>query len=220
MTATLWSSHFKTELYSLYWEGLAGVSEQWRALMRLLPALAAQTVTLGEISGELQVVSGRADARVFEQWAVTTDADRIQALLSARPDVPQPVELPLRFAPLLWLPDGTLKVIDFDQSDDDVIGEAALLPIEQLHPGPHALKAWRLCREPVELLTFDLYFGLGEFATSLHLKVATRCDLWRTTQLNGDPGMSYHLANAGLLQRAVEEIARATNAEIAQRPSS
>jgi hypothetical protein len=70
----------------------------------------------------------------------------------------------------------------------------------------------------VQLLTFCLRFGFDEVPTSVRLEVSTRCDLWRTTQLNGEPGAPYHLANAVLLQRSIEEIARGTQAEIAQRP--
>jgi hypothetical protein len=218
MTATLWSSHFETDLYSLYWKRLAGTNEQWRVLLRLLPAFAAQAEALGEISGDLQVVTERPDARVFEQWVVTTDVARVQAILSERHDTPQPVGLPLRIEPLLWLPDNSLEVIDFDRSDDEVIARAELFPVEQSLSDPRALKAWRLRKEPVELLTFYLYFGFDEVPTSVHLEVSTRCDLWRTMQLNGEPGTPYQLANADLLSRAIDEIALATNAEITQRP--
>jgi hypothetical protein len=82
----------------------------------------------------------------------------------------------------------------------------------------HGLKAWRLPREPVELLTFYLHFGFDEIATSVRLQISTRCDLWRTSQLNGEPGRPYQLVNADLLRKAIDEIALATNAEIAQRP--
>jgi hypothetical protein len=82
VTATLWSSRFKTDLYGLHWKGLAGVSEQWLVLQRLLRAFADQEETLGRISGDLQVVSGRPEAYVFEQWTVTADAETIQAQLS------------------------------------------------------------------------------------------------------------------------------------------
>jgi hypothetical protein len=218
MTAVLWSSHFETELYSLYWEGLAGARDQWPVILRLLPALAEQAESLGKISGDLRVVSDRPDGRVFEEWPVTTDATRLQAVLSARRDAPQPIELPLHLEPLLWLPDNCLDVIDFDLSDDDVIARAELLPVERVAHDHHGLKAWRLPRQPVEMLTFCLHFGFDEAPTSVRLQVSTRCDLWRTTQLNGEPGALYQLANAALLQRSVEEIARGTQAEIAQRP--
>ena len=218
MTAVLWSSHFETELYSLYWEGLAGSKDQWSVLLRLLPAFAEQAGNLGKISGDLQVVSDRPDGRVFEEWPVTTDAARLQAVLSAQPDAPQPVELPLHLEPLLWLPDNSLDVVDFDLSDDDVIARAELVPVERVAHDLHGLKAWRLPRQPVKMLTFCLHFGFDEVPTSVRLEVSTRCDLWRTTQLNGKPGAPYHLANAALLQRSVEEIARVTKAEITQRP--
>jgi len=220
MTAVLWSSHFETELYSLYWEGLAGSKDQWSVLLRLLPAFAEQSGALGKISGDLQVLIDQPGGRVFEEWPVTTDAACLQAVLSARPDAPQPVELPLHLEPLLWLPDDCLDVVDFDLSDEDVIARAELLPVEHVAHELHRLKAWRLPRQPVDLLTFLLHFGFDEVPTSVRLEVSTRCDLWRITQLNGEPGTSYHLANATLLQRAVEEIASATDAEITQRPPS
>jgi len=218
MTAVLWSSHFETELYSLYWEGLAGAKDQWSVLLRLLPAFAEQAGALGKISGDLQVVIDQPGGRVFEEWPVTTDAARLQAVLSARPDAPQPVELPLHLEPLLWLPDNCLDVVDFDLSDEDVIARAELLPVEHVAHDLHGLKAWRLPRQPVDLLTFFLRFGFDEVPTSVRLEVSTRCDLWRTTQFNGEPGTPYQLANADLLRRAIDEIALATNAEIAPRP--
>ncbi|MGH9884286.1 MAG: hypothetical protein ACREBE_02080 [bacterium] len=218
MTVVLWSSHFETELYSLYWEGLAGAAEQWAVILRLLPALAEQEESLGQVSGDLQVVIDRPDGRAHEDWPVTTDAGRLQAVLSARSDAPQPVELPLQIAPLLWLPDDTLDLVDFDLSDDDVIARAELLPVEELVHDHQGLKAWRLPKQPVEMLTFRLLFGFDEVPTSVRLAVSTRCDLWRRTQPSGEPGASYHLANAAQLQRSVEEIARRTAAAIAQRP--
>lgn len=218
MTAVLWSSHFETELYSLYWEGLAGSKDQWSVLLRLLPAFAEQAGALGKISGDLHVVVDQPGERAFEEWPVTTEAARLQAVLSTRPDAPQPVELPLHIEPLLWLPDNSLEVVDFDLSDDDVIARAELLPVEGVAHGFHGLKAWRLPMQPVKLLTFCLHFGFDEAPTSIRLEVSTRCDLWRTTQLNGEPGSPYHLANAALLQRSIEEIARGTKAEITQRP--
>jgi hypothetical protein len=218
MTAVLWSSHFETELYSLYWEGLAGSKAQWPVLLRLLPALADQAVPLGKISGDLQVVIDQPGGRAFEAWSLTTDAAHLQAVLAARSDAPQPVELPLHIEPLLWLPDSSLDVVDFDLSDDDVIARAELLPVEQAGQDLPGLKAWRLPRQPVQLLTFCLRFGFDEVPTSVRLEVSTRCDLWRTTQLNGEPGAPYHLANAAVLQRSIEEIARATGAEITQKP--
>jgi hypothetical protein len=157
---------------------------------------------------------------VFEEWPVTTDAIRLQVALSARPDAPQPVELPLHLEPLLWLPDNSLDVVDYDVSDDDVVARAGLLPVEHVTDDHHGLKPWRLPTQPVDLLTFSLHFGFDENPTSVRLEVSTRCDLWRTTQLNGEPGAPYQLANAALLQRAVEEIARASDAEITQRPPS
>jgi len=220
MTAVRWSSHFETELYSLYWEGLAGSRDQWSVLLRLLPAFAEQAGVLGKISGDLQVVIDQPGGRVFEEWPVTTDAVRLQAALSARPDAPQPVELPLHLESLLWLPDNSLEVVDYDLSDDDVVARAELLPVEQVADDHHGLKPWRLPTQPVDLLTFFLHFGFDEVPTSVRLEVSTRCDLWRTTQLNGEPVAPYQLANAALLQRSVEEIARATKAEITQRPPS
>jgi hypothetical protein len=218
MTAVLWSSHFETELYSLYWEELAGSKDQWSVLLRLLPAFAAQAEVLGKISGDLQVVIDQPGGRVFEAWPLTTDAARLQTALSARSDAPQPVELPLHIELLLWLPDNSLEVVDFDLSDDDVIARAELLPFEQVAHDLHGLKAWRLPRQLVQLLTFCLHFGFDEVPTSVRLEVSTRCDLWRTTQLNGEPGTPYHLVNAALLRRSIEEIARDTQAEITQRP--
>lgn len=218
MTAVLWSSHFETELYSLYWEGLAGAKDQWSVLLRLLPAFATQAGSLGKISGDLHVVVDRPDGRAFEEWPVTTDSAHLQAVLSTRPDAPQPVELPLHIEPLLWLPDNSLEVVDFDLSDDDVIARAELLPVEGVAHDLHGLKAWRLPRQPVKMLTFCLHFGFDEVPTAIRLEVSTRCDLWRTTQLNGEPGAPYHLANAALLQRSIEEIALGTKAEITQRP--
>ena len=218
MTAVLWSSHFETELYSLHWDGLAGARDQWPVILRLLLALAKQAESLGRISGDLRVVSDHPDGRMFEEWPVTTDATRLQAVLSARSDAPQPVELPLRLEPLLWLPDDCLDVVDFDLSDDDVIARAELLPVERVTVDHQGLRAWRLPRQPVEMLTLGLLFGFDEVPTSLRFEISTRCDLWRTTQLNGEPGATYHLANAALLQRSIEEIARSTNAEITHRP--
>jgi hypothetical protein len=218
MTTTLWSSHFKTDLYGLHWEQLSGVSEQWLVLQRLLRAFAEQAEILGRVSGDLHVVSGGADARVFEQWTMTTDAATVQAALSARPDRPEPVEVPLRFEPLVLLPDDKLEVVDFDLSDDDVIARAELHPVEGWSPLPDGLKAWRLCKQPVDLLTFDLHFGVGEFATTVYFEIGTRCDLWRASRLNGEPGETHNVANAGLLARTVEAIAQATKAEISQRP--
>jgi hypothetical protein len=94
-----------------------------------------------------------------------------------------------------------------------------LVPVEQAAYAPHdGLQAWRLPRQPVKLLTFSILFGFDEVPTSVRLEVSTRCDLWRTTQLNGEPGAPYHLANAAILQRSIEAIARATGAEITQRP--
>src|ERR1041384_4245575 len=190
MTAVPWSSHFETELYSLYWEGLAGAAEEWAVILRLLPAFAEQEESLGKVSGDLQVVIDRPGGRVHEDWPVTTDAGRLQAVLSARRDAPQPVELPLHIEPLLWLPDDCLDVVDFDLSDDDVIARAELLPVHAPvhdHPG---LKAWRLPKQPVEMLTFRLLCGFDEVLTSVRLAVSTRCDLWRSTQLSGEPGAS------------------------------
>lgn len=218
MTAVLWSSHFETELYSLYWEGLAGSKGQWSVLLRLLPAFAEQAGSLGKISGDLHVVVDQPGGRAFEEWPVTTDSACLQSLLSTRPDAPQPVELPLHIEPLLWLPDNSLEVVDFDLSDDDVIARAELLPVEDVAHDLHGLKAWRLPRQPVKMLTFCLHFGFDEVPTSIRLEVSTCCDLWRTTQLNGEPGAPYHLANAALIQRSIEEIARDTKGEITQRP--
>jgi hypothetical protein len=218
MTTTLWSSHFKTDLYGLHWEKLAGVSEQWRVLQRLLQAFAEQAKILGRVSGDLQVVSGRREARVFERWSLTTDAVPVDAARSERPDLPEPVEAPLRFEPLLLLPDDRLEVVDFDLSDDDVIAQAELLPVDGWPPEPDGLKAWRLRKQPVDLLTFDLDFGVGEFATTVYLEICTRCDLWRTKRLDGEPGEAHNVANAKLLACAVEAIARATRAEISLRP--
>jgi hypothetical protein len=218
MTAVLWSSHFETELYSLHWGGLAGSKDQWPVLLRLLTAFADQAVSLGKISGDLQVVIDQPGGPAFEVWPLTTDASRLQAVLSERSDAPQPVELPLHNEPLLWLPDNSLDVVDFDLSDDDVVARAELLPVEEAAHEFHGLKAWRLPRQPVRLLTFCLLFGFDEVTTSVRLEVSTRCDLWRTTQLNGEPGVPYHLANAALLERSIEEIARATGAEVTQKP--
>jgi hypothetical protein len=220
MTAVLWSSHFETELYSLHWGGLAGVRDQWSIILQLLPALAEQEESLGKISGDLQVVSEQREGRVFEQWPVTTDAARLQAVLAARTDAPEPVELPLHLEPLLWLPDDRLEVVDFDLSDDDVIAQVDLLPVDRLACDPHGLKAWRIQRQPVQMLTFCLLFGFDEAPTWVRLGIRTRCDLWRVTQLNGEPGAPYHRTNAAMLERSVEEIARATKAEITQRPPS
>ncbi|MEO7734615.1 MAG: hypothetical protein ABIY55_26905 [Kofleriaceae bacterium] len=220
MTAILWSSHFEAQLYSLSWQGLAGAKDQWSVLLQLLPGFANQADVLGPVSGELQVVIDQAGGRVFEAWPLTTDAARLQRLLSTRHDSPQPVRLPLNIEPLLWLPDDRLDVVDFDRSDDEVVAGGGLHAVERMSRDPSGLRAWRLVKQPVDLLTLAVSFGFDEAPTSVRLEVSTRCDLWRTLQLNGEPGAPWQLANAVLLQTSIEEIARTTRAEITLRPSS
>ena len=218
MTDTYWSSHFERELYELNWRGLSGSADLWRVVLDLLPAIGAQSRVFGSVVGAIRVARRAEGELAFEEWDVDADPAPLRRRLDSLEGVPDPIELPLRCKPALWLPDDRVQIIDYDDADYFTIGGATLAPVSGEREGCLSLKLWRVLEAPVNLLTLEVVFGQDEPATGMLLQINSQCDLWSTTRLDGEPGAAHNVANASHLAQAVEAIALATGAEITQRP--
>jgi hypothetical protein len=219
MTDTYWSSHFERELYELNWRGLSGSADLWRVALNLLSAIGAQSRVFGRVDGTIRVARRAEGAQAFEEWDVDADPVSLRRRLDAVAGVPEPIELSLRCRPALWLPDDRVQIIDYDDAAFATIGDATLAPESSDLEGAPGLKLWRVAEAPVKLLKLEVVFDLDESATGMLLQISSRCDLWCDTRLDGEPGAAHNMANASLLECAVEEVALATKAEITRRPS-
>jgi hypothetical protein len=219
MTDTYWSSHFERELYELNWHGLSGSADLWRVVLNLLPTIEAQHRVFGRVDGTIRVARQAEGALAFEEWAVDADPASLRRRLGAVADVPEPIELSQRCTPALWLPDDHVQIIDYDDADFAVIGNANLAPESRDLQADPRLKLWRVVETPVKLLTLEVIFDLDDSAAGMLLQIISRCDLWCDTRLDGEPGAAHNMANAGLLEHAVEAVALATKAGILRRPS-